>query len=129
MFEKRYSPFSVIVGTALWLMPFMAFVIVSGQGIAIPERTPTVVNGVPTLGSDLQNASMTLQLQIAGLAHAQAVLQKESDALTVQLQRTLQQAQAVCAGTPGYELSTVPTLACRPKPKDVAKKDEPVKKE
>ena len=85
--------------------------------------TPTaaVAPAVPTAVQQDLNA---LQVQIAGLVHAQQVLQKELDATSTQFQRTVQQAQAVCAAVPGYELSPS-TLTCVKKPEP--KKDEPKK--
>lgn len=115
LFEKRYSPFSVIVGAVVWLT-------IVGVGLVLAQATPD--NGAPPIPQDVQQAALTLQVQLAGLTHAQAIIQKEIDAAAAQLQRTVQQAQSVCTAVPGYELSTQPALACRPK-----KKDEPAKKE
>lgn len=109
----------IVTASVLTLVPI-------GAPQAAPQGThqaPSVAPA-PTLPPDAQRSAEALRDDITALTRAQAVLQREIDASLAQLQRTLQQAQAICAATPGYELSTTPTLACRTK-KDEAKKDPP----
>lgn len=76
----------------------------------------------PQVPDETKRAIGTLQLRIAGLSEAQAVLQKEIDAAVAEFQRALQRAQAACGAD--HELS--PQLACVKKA-EPPKKDEPKK--
>lgn len=88
-----------------------------------PTKTPSAQEAVaPTLPASVPQAFMELQVQFIGLSRAQAVLQKEADAIAAQLQRTLDQARAVCAAVPGYELAMAPAMTCAKK-KPAPKKD------
>ncbi len=78
----------------------------------------------PKLESDAIRAAMELQQQIVGLARAQNVLQREIDATSMQLTRVIEQARAVCAAVPGYELVLTQPLSCAKKAPEAPKKDE-----
>lgn len=101
--------------------------LVAQEKPAVPMMAETKVApaelkaGPPQVPDDAKRAIGTLQLRIAGLSEAQAVLQKEIDAAVAEFQRELQRAQAACGA--GHELS--PQLACVKKPEP--KKDQPKK--
>lgn len=69
----------------------------------------------PAISKDVREAVTDAGDRVKALIYARAVLQKELDAATADLNRAAQQAAVQCAATPGYELG--PALACVAKEK------------
>lgn len=67
----------------------------------------------PAISKDVREAVTEAGDRVKALIYARAVLQKELDAATADLNRAAQQAAAQCAAAPGYELG--PALTCVPK--------------
>jgi hypothetical protein len=102
-----------------------ALIVLAPQVPAVPSKVAVARPAetlAPVVSDDVKRAVSELQVRASGLAYAIATLQKELDATTMPLQRTIQQAQATCAATPGYQLA--PTLTCvkEPAPSTAEKK-------
>ena len=105
---------------AMVLLMAAAGAVAQGGSLSPPASSPAAT--VPVVSDDVKRAVSELQVRASGLAFAIATLQKELDATTMPLQRTIQQAQAVCAATPGYQLAAALTCVHEPKKEPDAKK-------
>lgn len=106
-------------GAFTMLLHAAAAAIAQGGSSPPPAALPV---SAPVVSDDVKRVVSELQVRASGLAFAIATLQKELDATTMPLQRTIQQAQATCASAPGYQLA--PTLTCvkEPAPSTAEKK-------
>lgn len=117
--RERVVVMAIVVGLALCLAaidaqekPAANVAPTNGAAVVVP----------PVVPDELKRGVTETQVRVAGLSYAIATLQKELDATTVSLQRTIQQAQAACTATKGYTLAQTLTCVKEPEPEAPAKK-------